>query len=260
MAGKFKPLLNLAYFQQTSSQTALIIGATGQTGRHLLQNLLASPHFSHVGEYGRRVTPTEEITTGKDKLEQKTIDFEKISESGLKQKNWDVVFITLGTTRANAGSAEAFEKIDREYVLAAAKEARSSDPSASQRLVYLSSGGANSSSPFLYPKSKGLTEEGLASLGYSDTIIFRPGFLAGTNRSDHRLAESVFGKITGVLSYVTSAVEINIRTLGKAMAEAGRLGSASLPPAVHAAQAGKDGAKFTVINNAGAIKLAELTK
>lgn len=44
------------------------------------------------------------------------------------------------------------------------------------------------------------------------------------------------------------------------MAEAGRLGSEALPPAVHPTQAGKDGAKFTVINNAGAIKLAELTK
>ncbi|PPQ90052.1 hypothetical protein CVT25_006292 [Psilocybe cyanescens] len=249
-----------------SSQTALIIGATGQTGRHLLQNLLESPHFSHVGEYGRRVTPADEITTGKDKLEQKAIDFEKIQESGLKQKKWDVVFITLGTTKANAGSAEAFEKIDREgtsasrYVLAAAKEARSSDSSTPQRLVYLSSGGANSSSPFLYPKSKGLTEEGLASLGYSDTIIFRPGFLAGTNRADHRVVETFFGKITGALSYVTSAVEINISTLGKAMAEAGRLGSEALPSAVHPTQAGKEGAKFTVINNAGAIKLAELTK
>ncbi|PPQ78691.1 hypothetical protein CVT25_010712 [Psilocybe cyanescens] len=243
-----------------SPQTALIIGATGQTGRHLLQNLLESSHFSHVGEYGRRVTPADEITTGKDKLEQKAIDFEKIQESGLKQKKWDVVFITLGTMKVNAGSAEAFEKIDREYVLAAAKEARSSDSSTPQRLVYLSSGSANSSSPFLYPKSKGLTEEGLARLGYSDTIIFRPGFLAGANRADHRLTEAVFGKICGVLSYITAAAEINISALGKAMAEAGRLGSEALPPAVRPIQAGKNSAKFTAINNAGAIKLAKLTK
>lgn len=239
-------------------QTALIIGATGQTGRHLLQSLLASPHFTHVGEYGRRVTPADEITTGKDKLEQKTIDFDKLQDSGLNQKKWDVVFITLGTTKALAGSAEAFEKIDREYVISAAKEAKNSDSSVPQRLVYLSSGGANSKSPFLYPKSKGLTEEGLASLGYTDTIVFRPGFLAGTERKNPRLAESVFGKLTGVLSYVTSAVEINVSTLGRAILEAGRLGSEGLPSSIGATQEGTGDSKFTIINNAGSLKLAKL--
>ncbi|PPQ68313.1 hypothetical protein CVT26_006242 [Gymnopilus dilepis] len=239
-----------------ASRSALIVGATGQTGRHVLQNLLASPHFTRVGEYGRRVTPIEEITTGKDKLEQKVIDFEKLQESGLSKEQWDVVFITLGTTRAAAGSAEAFEKIDREYVINVAKEAR--NPSVPQRLVYLSSAGSSSSSPFLYPRSKGLTEEGLASIGYSDTIIFRPGFLAGTNRADHRLAESIFGKVTGALSYFSNSLEIKVSALGRAIYFAGKLGSDGLPPAVKATKEGKGDAKFTVISNAGALKLAEL--
>jgi len=55
---------------------------------------LSSPHFTRVGEYGRRLTPSEELTTGKDKLEQKVIDFERIQESNLKDGKWDVVFIT----------------------------------------------------------------------------------------------------------------------------------------------------------------------
>ncbi|KAF8202395.1 hypothetical protein BJ912DRAFT_440715 [Pholiota molesta] len=241
----------------SASKSALIIGATGQTGRHVLQNLLASPHFTRVGEYGRRVTPKDDITTGWDKLEQKVIDFEKLQESGLNQGNWDVVYITLGTTKANAGSAEAFEKIDREYVINAAKQARNSDPSIPQRLVYLSSTGANSNSPFLYPKSKGLTEEGLASIGYTDTIIFRPGFLAQTKRPDHRFVEGLFGKLTGVLSYVSSSVEIPVSKLGRAIYLAGKLGSKELPPTVNATQESKGDNKFTVISNAGAHKLAE---
>jgi len=77
-----------------SSQSALIVGATGQTGRHLLQSILASPHFTRVGEYGRRITPADQISTGKDKLEQKVIDFEKLHDSGLSHGKWDVVFIT----------------------------------------------------------------------------------------------------------------------------------------------------------------------
>lgn len=117
-----------------SGKSALVLGATGAVGKHVLKELLSSPHFTRVGEYGRRVTPIDEITTGKEKLEQKTIDFEKLEESGLKAGKWDVVFITyvhsfylglagfirgvyrLGTTRAAAGSAAAFEKIDRESV------------------------------------------------------------------------------------------------------------------------------------------------
>ncbi|KAJ3514151.1 hypothetical protein NLJ89_g2529 [Agrocybe chaxingu] len=240
-----------------TSQSALIIGATGATGKHLLANLLASPHFSRVGEYGRRVTPTDQIPVGQDKLEQKVIDFEKLGESGLKQGKWDVVFITLGTTKAAAGSAEAFEKIDREYVINAAKEARDAE-NTSQRVVYLSSTGSNPNSPFLYPRSKGLTEQGIAELGYADAIIFRPGFLAGAQRQDHRLAESIFGGVMGLLSKVTSSVEINVTTLGRAMSLAGKLGSEGLPANVNATKETRGTAAFTVINNAGAIKLAEV--
>lgn len=41
---------------------------------------------------------------------------------------------------------------------------------------------------------------------------------------------------------------------------AGKLGLEGLPPAVKATQEGNDDAKFTVINNAGALKLAEINE
>ncbi|KAJ3761778.1 hypothetical protein EV360DRAFT_79926 [Lentinula raphanica] len=238
-----------------SSQIALLIGASGQTGQHLLKEVLNSPNYSQVHEYGRRVTDTELLSSGKDKLQQKVINFEKLNESGLKDGNWDVVFITLGTTRKNAGSVEAFEKIDREYVINVAREARISGKD--QRLVYLSSTGANASSSFLYTKSKGLTELGLASLGYKDTIIFRPAMLAGVDRPESRPLETIARYFTNGLSHITSSVEIKVATLAKAMAKAGSLGSASLPPVARATQAGKENASFTVVGNAGAIALAQ---
>lgn len=76
-----------------------------------------------------------------------------------------VMIPTVGTTRATAGSAGAFERIDREYVVAGAQAAlqNAADARAKQSLVYLSSTGATSGSPFLYPKSKGLTEEALCT-------------------------------------------------------------------------------------------------
>ena len=76
--------------------SALILGATGATGKVLLQELLASPTFSSVSEYGRHVTEQEKLASaaGKEKLEQKVIDFERLEEAGLKEGKWDVVFVT----------------------------------------------------------------------------------------------------------------------------------------------------------------------
>ncbi|KAF7985785.1 hypothetical protein HWV62_411 [Athelia sp. TMB] len=205
----------------------------GATGKHVLAEILASPSFSRVGEYGRRVTPLEKITAGKEKLEQKTVDFEKIEEAGLASGNWDVVFITLGTTRAAAGSAEAFEKIDRE--------------------------------------SKGQTELALADLGYSDTIIFRPGFLAGAERGHSRAVEDAFGyarpfQTVPTALRLTTVIQVLGRTCfshiklcpdsTKSIRIAGTFGTSALPSVAEAKKEGSD-TPFTVIGNKGALALAK---
>ncbi|KAG2345892.1 hypothetical protein BDR05DRAFT_95269 [Suillus weaverae] len=237
--------------------TALILGATGATGRHLLRELLSSTEWSKVGEYGRRVTPEADLPQNRGKLEQKTVDFENLEAAGLKDGRWDVVFVTLGTTRPQAGSAEMFEKIDREYVVNACKAAKTDDPEHQQRVVYLSSSGANPSSSFLYTRSKGLTELGIARLGYADTIVFRPGILKGAQRADKRLAETITGYVTGALSHFTSNAEIHVSVLAKAIMKAGTLGSSGLPPAVGATKAGQEDAWFTLIGNKGALVLGQ---
>lgn len=237
-----------------AGKTALLLGATGQTGHKILNELLHSSDFTKVGEYGRRLTDAGAITTGKDKLVQKTIDFEKLGEAGLEDDKWDVVFIALGTTRKAAGSAENFEKIDRDYVINAAREAKADIPG--QRLVYISSTGANASARFLYPRSKGLTENGLAALGYSDTIIFRPAFLAGTQRLERDPLISAVAPIFGFASRFSDKMQIQISTLAKSVVAAGKLGSSVLPASAQARKEGNEGASFTLIDNAGAIALA----
>ncbi|KXN84259.1 Oxidoreductase HTATIP2 [Leucoagaricus sp. SymC.cos] len=248
--------LSLTFLIALVPKKALILGATGQTGRVLLRELLASSQFSKVGEYGRNITPGDDIRIGKDKLEQKVINFDKLDEASLQDGRWDVVYITLGTTRKNAGSAEAFEKIDRDYVINAANAARV--PDIEQRLVYLSrhkSAGANSASSFLYPRSKGQTEIGLAKLGYNDTIVFRPGMLLGAHRKETRIAESILVTITGALSHISDSISIQIPMLAKAICRAGILGSGALPASAAASTVGKDEAKFTMIPNSGGIAL-----
>ncbi|KAG8912576.1 Protein fmp52, mitochondrial [Tulasnella sp. 408] len=252
----------------STSKSVLLLGATGATGKHLLRDLLASNHFSRVVEAGRRVTPTESLqdATGKEKLTQKTIDFEKLEESGLKDEKVDAIVIVLGTSKAQAGSAEAFEKIDREYVINAAKAAKTGDPK--QRVVYLSSVGADANSHFLYTRSKGLTEQGLAAL-YSDCIVFRPGLLKEAERGEPRLVEIIYGKVLDVLPFGKETLAIpasafcRVKQLSKAITLAAAQGSANLAPEALAAKEvpKKEGVSpYWVIGNKGSLGLSRLWK
>ncbi len=64
--------------------------------------------------------------------------------------------------------------------------------------------------------------------------------------------------VLGVAKHVSDSVEIQVSQVGKAIALAGYLGSAKLPPAVNPSTVTtEEGHKFTLINNAGALKLAK---
>jgi oxidoreductase len=123
--------------------------------------------------------------TSKRKTRQ--CDFEALQADDIRSTPADTLLIALGTNRKNAGSAEVFKKVDQDYVCTSyfrihlyiqvvdfAKAARNAQ--ITQRLVYCSSWGANSSSSGLYLKSKGETEQRLSELGY-ETIICRVSHL-----------------------------------------------------------------------------------
>ncbi|KAK4693814.1 oxidoreductase, partial [Phenoliferia sp. Uapishka_3] len=175
----------------------LLLGSTGAVGSQTILSLLSSSSYSSVHALGRRpptlpaTTPNlSKLTTAPNISFEDLLNGDKAEEKKLRDVEADVVLITLGTTRAAAGGMEKFVRIDREYVSAAAKAARVEGKD--QRVVYCSSGGASSTSLFPYTKSKGLTEEGLAELGYKECIIFRPGMLiVPGGRGEHRLVESM---------------------------------------------------------------------
>lgn len=47
-----------------------------------------------------------------------------------------------------------------------------------------------------------MTEFALAELGYSDTIFFRPGMLAGAERPESRIMESIAGFVPSLSLYM----------------------------------------------------------
>ncbi|KAJ7597575.1 hypothetical protein C8J56DRAFT_1011918 [Mycena floridula] len=222
-----------------TGKSALLLGATGATGQYLLKALLASPYWTRVGDYGRRVTDLKSLGgLGTQKLEQKTIDFENLGQSGLKDGKWDVVFVVLErTTKKIAGSLG--------YVINAAREAKS--PDLEQRLIfYLSVMGTSSGSPLLYLRYE------------QETIVFRPALLVGTKRPEFRLAESIASWITGPLLYISDWMQIKVPPLAKAIGLVGQLGVEGLPPSAAAFKSGPAEAQYTVIPNPGCLALAEL--
>jgi len=238
-----------------SKQVVLLLGGTGAVGKHVLRELLASDDFTRVVEAGRRVTSADVIADykGKEKLSQKIIDFERLDESALKDENVDAVIITLGTTRAIAGSAEAFTRIDRTYPVETARAAKVSGKA--QSLVYLSSIGANSKSSSLYTKSKGLTEEEISAIGYS-TIVFRPGLLMNAERPEHRMMESIAVAIAGVLAHFTDAFQISVDHLAKSLVSAAALGADKLPASAQATVVSSSGGHpYHLIGNKGAMNM-----
>jgi len=84
-----------------SGKSALVLGATGQVGRHVLREVLCSAHFTRVCGAGRRLTPVDSLdrlpdsASARAKLEQRQIDIGKPEEwrDAFRAGKFDVVFI-----------------------------------------------------------------------------------------------------------------------------------------------------------------------
>ena len=90
-------------------KTALVIGSTGLIGSQLLNLLLESDEYSKVIAFAKR-----DIGINHAKLTQHIIDFDK-PETYKELIVGDDFFCTIGTTIKNAGSQQAFRKVDFEY-------------------------------------------------------------------------------------------------------------------------------------------------
>ena len=88
---------------------ALIIGATGATGKDLVNKLLHDNDFEEVHAFVRRPLEIES-----DKLKSHVVDFEN-PDSWKDLVKGDVAFSCLGTTLKDAGSKDAQRKVDFDY-------------------------------------------------------------------------------------------------------------------------------------------------
>jgi len=165
-------------------------------GEHIVKQLLKNNHWTSITTIGRRPL---DITS--DKLHQHTIDMDTLPTQHHLFSGADSVFVALGTTRAVSGSADAFRKVDRDYVRDAATAARQANV---PHYSLVSAQGANASLPatdwkimhgLLYSKTKGEAEQAVISAGFPAVTIMRPGLIERGEKA--RAAEKIYSKIVG---------------------------------------------------------------
>lgn len=147
---------------------ALIIGATGATGKDLVQKLIQDQDFEEIHAFVRKL-----VTSTSDKVKFHVVDFDQPEEwNDLVQG--DVAFSCLGTTLKDAGSKEAQRKVDFDYQLQFAKTAKENGV---EDFVLVSAYGANPNSKIFYSRIKGELEEEVKKLHFNKITIFQPGML-----------------------------------------------------------------------------------
>lgn len=171
---------------------ALIIGSTGLVGKSILSFLDSSTNFNKIVNIGRRepATTSSKIVNLIDKDTEKWGELIETSTSSIA--DIDTAFSSFGTTRAAAGSADNFLKIDYgiNYEFAKAAKKRGVDT-----FVLISSQGASAGSPFLYMKTKGKLEDDIIALKFPRTIIIRPGVLLGEREGSKGFGNDVAGTV-----------------------------------------------------------------
>lgn len=163
---------------------AVVIGATGATGKELVEGLLQSDAYESVTVFVRK-----NQASSNSKLIIHQVDFDQ-PESWAHLVVGDVAFSALGTTLKVAGSKDKQWKVDYDYQFHFAKTAKINEiPS----FVLVSAIGADAKSSVFYSRMKGALEQAIIKLNFERLLIFQPGLLIrpGTDRQ----AEASFEKV-----------------------------------------------------------------
>ena len=170
-------------------KTALLVGATGLVGNHLLFKLLQDGRYGTVRSLVRRPMHIKHA-----RLDERVVDFGNLKPEDCAGA--DDVFCCLGTTIRQAGSQEAFRKVDFQYPLDVAQLALKGG---AKQYLLVTSLGADPKSRIFYSRVKGELEDAVAGLGYESFHVFRPSMLLG-KRKEMRLGEGIGKALMVVLS------------------------------------------------------------
>ena len=191
-------------------------------------------------------TSTEEEN---GRLIQHAEDLDTISDEKVKElcSEHNALFCCLGTTRRQAGSAQAFFHIDCEIPARLAQIAKDSGVGLASLVT---SQGANPNSWFFYLRTKGEIEERMRGMGYEHVSIWRPGLL-DRGEENRRFVEKVvmvFSRAMLVEDVAKAMVQDALDRVGKAPVTATETGGEGVATSA---------AKATVNTNADIWRICE---
>jgi len=212
-----------------NGQTAVVLGATGLIGSHLLEQLLNDDAFTKV-----RVLVRRPLELQHPKLEVYITDFSNYADYQTKLGTGDCIFSCIGTTNANVkGDKALYRTIDFDIPVNAARFGKEAG---FQQFLLVSAAGANSKSFFFYPRLKGEVEEVIATFRFKSFHVFRPSFLLG-NRKEQRAGESIGKNLFQFFSFFIPSKYRGIQATDVAKAM------------INAAKEGKEGVKAYYYRN-----------
>ncbi len=173
-------------------KTALLAGSTGLIGNQLLQMLLHDPYYTTVKAISRKP-----LSVQHPKLQNIVADFNTLTQHS-DALQADDVFCCLGTTIRQAGSQEAFRKVDYDYPLELARLTK--NLGATQYLI-ITALGANAKSGIFYNRVKGEVEKAIERVGFQSYHIFRPSLLLG-DRTEKRAGEGAATAVYTALGFL----------------------------------------------------------
>ncbi len=174
-------------------KSAVVFGASGFVGSHLLRELMESSEYGSVTAVVRK-----DLGLAHPKLRVVTGDYDSLP--GLATEiAADEIFLALGTTKKNSPTEAAYSQVDHAYPVLAARVAKQ----AGAKAVFLVTAvGADPKSKFFYTRTKGETERDVIALGFEHTHIFRPSMILGPRKERRSLLEAVMMKLWSALNPV----------------------------------------------------------
>ena len=167
-------------------KTALVFGSSGLIGGHLLDQLIKNDNYNKIKLFVR-----SEIVINEPKIEIIKTDFSDL-ENHKEDVKGDDCFFCIGTTKQNSPDKNEYQKVELDIPKKIAQIARNNSVIS---FIFISSIYANPKSSGDYVKFKGLVEEELKKLNFSNLGILRPSFLIG-DRKENRVGEKI-----GILTF-----------------------------------------------------------
>lgn len=163
------------------AKTAILLGATGATGREVLKLLLNDERYDKVKLFNRNKVGIQD-----SKVEEHVIDLLKLEEHKA-QFTGDEVFCCIGTTKAKTPDKETYYKIDYGIPVTAAKLANQNGINS---FNVISAIGADKNSSIFYNRTKGEMQDAVLKEGIANTYILQPSLIVA-HRNDMRLMEQI---------------------------------------------------------------------